>query len=97
MSYYYHQESDKQYSDKQGSDKSYMPVYAYPGGIQVDVKTLPSDTQYKWIDSIGGQPLNGPAFYGDVRPDGKKGHGGVLTVDKNNIHCVEYHGRQRYY
>ncbi len=75
------------------SPAPHMPVFSYPGGTRVDVSDIPSNTTFKWIDSIGGQAMIGPAHMGDVRPDGKIGHGGVMTYDASGgNYVVEYHG-----
>jgi hypothetical protein len=67
------------------------PVFSYPGGCQVNVQTLPSNTIYKWIDPLGGQHLTGPARFHEMRPDGKPGHGGIYSVS-NGQAFVDYHG-----
>ena len=69
----------------------YMPIFVYPNGNQMSQSNFPTNTVYKWIEPLGGQTLSGPARMGDLRPDGKKGHGGVATCN-NNIWTVEYHG-----
>jgi hypothetical protein len=68
-----------------------MPVFIYPSGNYVNVNTLPQNTVYKWIDSLGGQQMTAPAKMGDKRPDGKRGHGGVYT-NVDDTPTVEYHG-----
>jgi len=74
--------------------KPYMPIYVYPDGNPIPVQYLPQDTYYKWVERYGGggQQLDGPARMGDMRPDGKPGHGGVATIDQNGRYIVEYHG-----
>lgn len=69
-----------------------MPVFSYPGGNLVNVNSLPQNTVYKWIDAVGGQYMSSAAKMGDYRPDGKKGHGGVMTYSSNGTPIVEYHG-----
>lgn len=66
-----------------------IPIFEYPGGNQVS--NLPLNTQYKWIDPLGGGSLSGPLPFGALRPDGIPAHGGVLTYN-NTIPTVEYHG-----
>lgn len=66
-----------------------LPIFEYPGGTPVTF--LPPNTEFKWIEPLGGGTLNGPATWGTVRPDGRPAHGGVLTY-VNTIPRVEYHG-----
>ena len=68
---------------------SYLPIYQYPGGDPVT--NLPSNTQYKWIDPLGGGSLPGQIPWGTNRPDGKRAHIGTMTY-VNNIPTVEYRG-----
>lgn len=70
----------------------YMPVFTYPGGNMIPVSDIPNNAQYRWIDSVGGNSLSGPARMGDLRPDGQVGHGGVMTTDTDGNCVVEYHG-----
>lgn len=77
----------------QSNSVPFMSVHVYPGGQQINVPALPANTVYKWIDAVGGQHMTQPARMGDIRPDGKKGHGGVATRC-NGICTVEYHGHR---
>lgn len=70
--------------------KRETPIYRYPGGDSVSTEDLPEDTEFKWIDSLGGGKLDGPIPFGTVRPDGKQSHGGVYTKIKGKSR-VEYH------
>ena len=77
--------SNNHYINKQ----KHMPVFQYTGGN--NVTNLPQNTQYKWIDQLGGGRVDGPLPYGAKRPDGVPAHGGVYT-NVNNNPTVEYHG-----
>ena len=68
---------------------SYIPIYQYPGGASVT--NLPSNTQYKWINTIGGGSIPSRLPIGSLRPDGKPARVGNMTYT-NNIPTVEYHG-----
>lgn len=72
----------------------YMPIYIYPSGNQISVSELPNNTVYKWIDPLGGGQMRGPAHFGDIRPDGDRGHGGMATC-VNGVCTVEYHGGRK--
>ena len=50
-----------------------LPIFEYPGGTPVTF--LPPNTEFKWIEPLGGGTLNGPATWGTVRPDGRPAHG----------------------
>jgi hypothetical protein len=76
------------------SDKKHMKIYDYTKGTgnEIEPKDLPEGTTYKWIDTLGGGSLKGPAKKGTDRPDGKRGHGGVLSYDSKGDPVVVYHG-----
>lgn len=70
-----------------------IPVFKYPSGNRISVP-IGDNVIYKWIDSLGGEILSEPITYGTIRPDGRFAHGGVATIDSNNIITVEYHNHR---
>lgn len=73
-------------------DPKLIPIYEYPKKYQIDPDDLPSDTEFKWCDDMGGEVINGPAKWGIISPDGKKGHGGLAALKDDGNFVVEYHG-----
>lgn len=35
--------------NKKKTKRGKVPVYSYPGGIEVNVNDLPNNTEYKWV------------------------------------------------
>jgi hypothetical protein len=81
---------------KMSNQPPYIPVFSYPGGNKIDISTLPTDTNYKWIESLGGQTITGGApRIGDLRPDGKPAHGGVATQSPTGEWTIEFHNHNQ--
>lgn len=55
-----------------------MPLYTAEGA-SITLDKLPSNTIYKWADTLGGETLDGPIPFGTIRPDGKPAHGGIVS------------------
>lgn len=79
------------------------PIFSYPGGMPVDISTLPSDDDftkinYKFVSQYTGSEylLDGPLYIGTQTFDNIKKqhvtiHGGAMTVSKNGTIVIEYH------
>jgi hypothetical protein len=70
---------------------SYLPIYVFPSGNIINISDLGDNVTYKWIDSLGGDFLEGPLIKGDFRPDGKKANNGIATKSLNGQIIIEYH------
>lgn len=68
----------------------FLPVYFYPGGIQVSPLN-DGNTIYKWVDPFGGGSLPGPIRFGTVAPTGILAHGGNATINNYGVRTIEYH------
>lgn len=68
-----------------------VPIYIYPGGSPIQIDPTDETIIHKWVEPLGGAILPGPVTWGTIAPDGRKAHGGAMTIDSKGIRTVEYH------
>ena len=80
-----------------------VPIYSYPGGMSVDVSSLPFDDNfnainYKFVNHYTGSNylLDGPVYNGlstinEISDKSTIIHGGVMSTSPSGLITIEYH------